>query len=130
MASCDTFYGVMRRAEAPGPFDPVAAEQLLRQQPGFDAVDAVAWDGEALWCPFRRDGAVAGFSYGHREEYGGSGITVESLWVGHPPDHAQLLRSMHLQDELLHVLSSTLQAFPPISSFSTEWINMSPNKPR
>lgn len=124
MASCDVFYGVKRRAEAPVSFDPVAAEQFLRLQPGFDPVDAVAWDGRALWCPFRRDGAVAGFGYSPLEEYGGSGITVESLWVGHPPDPALLRRSMQLQDELLRVLSEHLQEFPSMSSFSTEWVNM------
>jgi hypothetical protein len=124
LASCDVFYGVCRRADAPSSFDPRAAQEILRKQPGFDAVDALAWDGTNLWCPFRLDGAIAGFSYSPLEEYGESGLVMESLWVGHPPDADLLRKSLLLQDTLLRLLSEQLPDFPPPSTFSTEWVNM------
>ena len=110
LASCDFVYSVRRTTSVGPTFDAPAAEQWIRQQPGYAPDSSQPWDGEWMAHVIQR-----GMGWACLELLNGE-LSVASLRVG-PPAQEELDAWLQLQSELIEALRERFPSLPPASAW-------------
>jgi len=106
LTSCDFVYSVRRATPVDATLDAMELDRWARQQPGYRADDAHAWDGEYSMHPFERGPSRAVV------ELVGCELAVGSVRIG-PPEDNEFDAWLRLQSELVSALRERFPFLPP-----------------